>query len=98
MTEQGSSRIAAARQRAFAAKQRLAIVATASFVAVAALAWASHPGKSSSSSTLSSDATVDQSGTYFDEESDDDDFGGFDAFSAIAPSNGVAPQVQTGVS
>jgi hypothetical protein len=95
MTERGSSRIAAARQRVLAAKQRLAIAATAGFVALVGLAWASHPGKSSGSVATSSDASVDRGVTFFEE---DGDFGGFDSFDGIAPSNGPTPQIQTGVS
>jgi hypothetical protein len=98
MSERQHSRIAEAKRRALAAKQKLGVAAAAAFVAIGALAWASHPGASTSASTAGS-ASVDQSSTdddtYLEE---DDDFGGFDSFGSIAPSGGSAPQAQTHVS
>ncbi len=93
MSEQGRSRIADARRRVSGAKQRLGIAAAATFVAAFGLAWASHPGASSSSTSVSGSAADDDA--FFES---DDDFGGFDSFGSIAPSTGAAPQVQTHVS
>lgn len=92
--EERGSRISAAKQRAFDAKQKLAIAAAAAFVTVAWLAWASHPGKSASSASPNQ-RSFDQDGAFFQS---DDDFGGFDSFGGIAPSGGGTPQVQTSVS
>ena len=98
MNEQQPSRIAEAKRRALAAKQKLGVAAAAAFVAVAGLAWASHPGSTSSAasagSTSSDQSSTDDSSSF--EESDD--FGGFDSFGSVAPSGGAAPQVQTHVS
>ena len=97
MSEQQASRIAEAKNRALAAKQKLGPTAAAAFVAVAGLAWASHPGTTSSASSGST--SVDQ--TSADDDStfeQEDDFGGFDSFGSIAPSGGSAPQAQTHVS
>ena len=98
MSEQQPSRIAEAKRRASAAKQKLGIAAAAAFVAVAGLAWGSHPGSTSSASSAGSTSAGQSSiddDTYFEQ---DDDFGGFDSFGSIAPSGGTAPQVQTHVS
>jgi hypothetical protein len=90
------SRIADAKARALSAKQKLVAVAAASFVALVGLAWASHPGSSSSSSSASLDqGSGDQAGSFGEES---DDFGGFDSFDSIAPSGGSQPQAQTHVS
>jgi hypothetical protein len=93
MTSRGSSRISDAKQRAFDAKQKLAAAAVAGFVAVAWLAWSSHPGNSATA-TPSGDGSLHRRDTLLD----DDGFDGFDSFGSIAPSGGVSPQVQTGVS
>jgi len=95
MGEQGESRIAEARRRAYDAKQRLALGAVAAFVAVAGLAWASHPG---SKATASDASSVDQDGWLVEPQDDGDDFGGFDSFGGLAPSGGAAPQAQSHVS
>jgi hypothetical protein len=99
MSEQGHSRIAEARRRAAGAKQRLGVAAVATFVAAFGLAWASHPGSSSSSAALSTTTADDESPLESEGSFEsDDDFGGFDSFGSIAPSGGSAPQVQTHVS
>jgi hypothetical protein len=98
MNEQQPSRIAEAKRRALAAKQKLGMAAAAVFVAVAGLAWASHPGSTSSASSAGS-TSADQSSTDDDSTSEEsDDYGGFDSFGSIAPSGGATPQVQTHVS
>jgi hypothetical protein len=99
MQEQQPSRIAGAKRRALAAKQKLGLAAAATFVAVAGLAWASHPGSTSSASSAGS-TSADQSSTSTDDSTSEesDDFGGFDSSSSIAPSGGAAPQGQTHVS
>ena len=91
------SRIAEAKRRALAAKQRLGVAAAAAFVAVAGLAWASHPGSTSSASPAGS-TSADQSSTDESTLEEEDDFGGFDSFGSIAPSGGATPQAQTHVS
>jgi hypothetical protein len=93
MSEQGHSRIADARRRASSAKQRLGIAAAATFVAAFGLAWASHPGSTSSSSAATDTATNDESFSQTDDE-----FGGLESFGSVAPSGGATPQVQTHVS
>ncbi len=103
MSEQSGSRIAEARRRAVDAKRKLAFGAAAAFVAIAGLAWASHPGSSVSGAngTLSGGGTFDRNGMSSDDDGffeEDDDFGGFDSFGGIAPSGKVAPQAQTHVS
>ena len=90
------SRIAEAKARALGAKQKLVAAAAAAFVAVFGLAWASHPGSSSSSGATSLDQRPFDEGDSVGEESDD--FGGFDSFDSIAPSSGSQPQGQTHVS
>jgi hypothetical protein len=97
MQEQQPSRIAEAKRRALAAKQKLGLAAAATFVAVAGLAWASHPGSTSSASSAAS-TSADQSSTANSTLEEDDDFGGFDSSSSIAPSGGATPQAQTHVS
>ena len=99
MNEQQPSRIAEAKRRALAAKQTLGLAAAAAFVAVAELAWASHPGATSSASSAGS-TSADQSSTSTDDSTSEesDDFGGFDSFDSIAPSGGAAQQAQTHVS
>jgi hypothetical protein len=97
MREQQPSRIAEAKSRALAAKQKLGMAAAASFVAVAGLAWASHPGSTSSASSAGS-TSADPSSTDDSTFEQDDDFGGFDSFGSMAPSGGATPQAQTHVS
>ena len=82
-----SGRIEAARERAAYAKRRLRVLAAAGFVALFGLAAASHGGTSSAADDTSAveqpgDATSDSS-TF--------DFGTAD----VAPSDDLAPQVQT---
>jgi len=91
------SRIAEAKRRALAAKQKLAVGAAAAFVALAGLAWASHPGSSSSASSASAGQSSSNDDSIFEE---DDDFGGLGSFDSgsIAPSGGATPQAQTHVS
>ena len=80
-----------------AAKQKLGMAAAASFVALAGLAWASHPGATASVSSGGS-TSADQSSTDDSTFQENDDFGGLDSFGSIAPSGGATPQVQTHVS
>lgn len=100
MSEQGESRIAEARRRASDAKQKLGIAAAAGFVAVLGLAYASHPGESTSSTAPATGTTVDQGRlTQSDDFEQDDDFDfGSGSSGSIAPSTGAAPQAQTHVS
>ena len=80
-----TSRIEAARQRAANAKRRLGVLAAAGFVATFGLAAASHGGTSpptGDTSAVEQPAVADTS-TF--------DFGTAD----VAPSDGLAPQVQT---
>jgi len=97
MSEQQPSRITEAKRRALAAKQKLGVAAAAAFVAVAGLAWASHPGSTASASSGGS-TSADQSSTDDSTFEQNDDFGGFDSFGSIAPSGGATPQAQTHVS
>ena len=90
------SRIGEAKARALGAKQKLVAAAAAAFVTVFGLAWASHPGSSSSSGATSVDHGTFDEGDSVGEESDD--FDGFDSFDSIAPSGGSQPQAQTHVS
>jgi hypothetical protein len=84
-----SGRIEAARQRAATVKRGLRMLAAAGFVALFGLAAASHGGTSSSPSADGTNA-VEQPA---DEASETGlfDFGTAD----VAPSGGLAPQVQT---
>jgi hypothetical protein len=97
VTERGESRIAEARRRALEAKQKLGVAAGAAFVAIAGLAWASHPGSSTAAGSTSADqSSVTADGSSSAEQNDD--FGGFNSFGSIAPSGGATPQAQTHVS
>jgi hypothetical protein len=51
MSEQPGSRIADAKLRVTTAKHRLGVAAVATFVGLLGLAWASHPGKATTSGT-----------------------------------------------
>ena len=82
-----TGRIQAARQRAAHVKRRLAIFAAAGFVTTFGLAAASHAGTSASTddtSAVEQPAAADTQANTFD-------FGTAD----VAPSDGLAPQVQT---
>jgi hypothetical protein len=82
-----TGRIEAARQRAANVKRRLGVLAAAGFVALFGLAAVSHGGTSSSASNASA---VEQPAAT-DTETNTFDFGTAD----VAPSAGLAPQVQT---
>lgn len=90
MGERGS-RIEEARSRVAAAKRRIGVVATAGFMAVVGLAYASHPGTTSSSRV----ATVSANDDSFVESNNGLDFG---YYGSLAPSSGSVPQMQTSVS
>lgn len=83
-----TGRIEAARQRAANAKRRLGVLAAAGFVATFGLAAASHGGTSTS---VSADTTAVEQPAATDSETSTFDFGTGD----LAPSGGLAPQVQT---
>jgi hypothetical protein len=88
MADRSPSRIEDARRRASRAKRALGVGAAAGFLAVAGLAYASHPGASATSATSTDDSTVQvQDDSTFD-------FGS----GSLAPSSGVQPQAQTSVS
>ena len=82
-----TGRIQAARERAAHAKRRLAIFAAAGFVTTFGLAAASHAG----TSAATGDTTAVEQPAATDTESSTFDFGTAD----VAPSDGLAPQVQT---
>jgi hypothetical protein len=81
------SRIERARRRATGAKRALAAAAVAAFAVAFVLARVSHPGHAKTSSAVSNSQSTATT------ESSDDDSG-----SAIAPSGGSTPSVQTNVS
>ena len=91
MSEHHESRIADAKLRVTTAKQRLGVAAVATFVGLLGLAWASHPGKATTSGTQDTSSTTTST-------SQSDDFGGLDAFGGIASGSGSTPQVQSSVS
>ena len=95
MTKPQPSRIAEAKRRALAVKQKLGVTAAAAFVAIGGLAWASHPGSTSSASSARSTAADQSTSAENDSFLEGDDFGGFDSFGSIAPSGGATPQVQS---
>ena len=90
MGERAVTRIDDARSRVTVAKRRISVVATAGFVAVVGLAYASHPGTASPSPV-----TVGGDNHSFGESDDSLDFG---YYGSIAPSFGSVPQVRTSVS
>jgi hypothetical protein len=97
------SRIEEARRRASRAKTALGAGAAATFLAVGALAWVTHPGSSRASqgttgSSSSGSAVSDDSGSYEEEGSSYDDDGFSYGSGSIAPSGGWQPQVGTSVS
>jgi hypothetical protein len=96
------TRLGRARQRAAGAKRLLAGTTVAAFVAALLLGRVSHPGHASSQSGVaggSGSPTASTSRSTLDEGSDDSGSFGFDSGStAIAPSGGFAPQVQSSVS
>ena len=81
-----TGRIEAARQRAANAKRRLGVFAAAGFVATFGLAAVSHGGTSAST-----DTTAVEQPAATDTDTSTFDFGAAD----VAPSDDVAPQVQT---
>ena len=84
MTER-PSRLGAARRRAGAAKQALAVASAAAFAVALVLARASHPGQAASQSGSAGGTTATRT-----------DDGSFDLGSgSIAPSAGSAPEVQS---
>ena len=98
MTEPQPSRIAEAKRRALAVKQKLGVAAAAAFVASALSRGRATPGRRPrhprAGSTAANQSTSDEN----DSSLEGDDFGGFDSFGSIAPSGGATPQVQTHVS
>jgi len=85
-------RIAEARTRAAVAKRAVAVASVAGFLAVFLLAKADHPGHA----TASRPSPSNPSPTEQSSENDGEDFG-FGSGS-IAPSQNVAPSVQTSTS
>ena len=100
MSEQTTTRLGRARQRAAGAKRGLAAVTVAGFVGALLLGRESHPGRTSSPSGVAGgSATTATTATTTTTQSDgEDDFFGFDSGpSSLSPSTDQ-PQVQSSVS
>jgi hypothetical protein len=86
-------RIQEARNRAASAKRALAFVSVAGFLAAFVLARAGHPGHSSAAQPATPSVTP-VTGESSDDEGESLGFGS----ASIAPSQNVAPSVQTSTS
>ena len=96
MSEQTTTRLGRARQRAAGAKRGLAAVRVAGFVGALLLGRESHPGRTSSPSGVAGGAAT--ATTTATQSDDGGELFGFDSgSSSLAPSTGE-PRVQSSVS
>jgi hypothetical protein len=86
MEARTESRLEPARRRAASAKRALALASGVGLLAALLLGRASHPARASSPSPVTTPGPSSQSETFSFDQGD------------FAPSDGAAPQVQSGVS
>ena len=97
MSEQTTTRLGRARQRAAGAKRGLAAVTVAGFVGAMLLGRESHPGRTSSPSGVAGGSATTATTTTTQSDGEDDFFGFDSGPSSLSPSTDQ-PQVQSSVS